>query len=98
MKRGIKFVTLDLNESEATYVGQVLHLLSLQYENVIGVPDAIPAAAMKDGPPSPGFTTTPALPCRERSIRLGGSALGEVTGSTGCVDPAGDRVLGILLF
>ena len=73
-------------------VGQVLHLLSLQDPNVRPTSDALPTAAMNDGPPSPEFTTTPALPCRERRIRLGWSALGEVTRSAVCADLACDLV------
>ena len=74
---------------------QVLHLLSLQREIVNPVSDASPRATMNDVPPSPVFTITPALPCRERSTLLGGLALGEVTCSAGCAEQACDRVVGI---
>ena len=83
---------LDMNVLDFMNLGQVLHLLSLQLENVRPEPDIVPTAAMKDGPPSSGFTTTPALPCRERSILLGGLALGEVTRSAVCADLACNRV------
>ena len=52
----------DLNVSDFMKVGQVLHLLSLQLENASLELDDVPTAAMNDGPPSPEFTTTPALP------------------------------------
>ena len=89
------FVTFDLNLSDFTKVGQVLQRESLQLSNASLVSDALPTATMNDGPPSPEFTITPALPCRERIIRLGGLALGEVTRSAVCADLACDLVVGI---
>ena len=76
---------------------QVLHLLSLQREMEKLVSDASPRATMNDVLPSPKFTITPALPCRERSTLLGGSALGEVTCSVGCTEQACDRVVGMVI-
>ena len=62
----------DLKVSWFKKVGQVLHLLSLHLVELKLVLDLVPTAAMNEGPPSSGFTTTPALPWRERRIRLGG--------------------------
>ena len=78
---------------ERLKVLQVLHLLYLQREIVKPVVDVSPRATMNDVPPSSRFTITPALPWRERSIRLGVLALGEVTCSAGCTEQACDRVL-----
>ena len=90
-------VTFDLNLSDLTNVGQVLHRVSLQLPNASPEPDALPTATMNDGPPSSEFTITPALPCRERIIRLGGLALGEVTRFAVCANLACDLVcVGIL--
>ena len=88
-------VTLDRNVSDLTKVGQVLHRVSLQLPNLSLVSDVLPTATMNDGPPSSEFTITPALPCRERIIRLGGLALGEVTRSAVCADLACNLVVGI---
>ena len=89
------WVTFEIISWDRLKVLQVLHLLSLQREIVKPVVDASPRATMNDVPPSSRFTITPALPWRERSTRLGGSALGEVTCSAGCAEQACDRVLGM---
>ena len=86
------FVTLDLNLSDFTNVGQVLQRESLQLPKASLESDADPTATMNDGPPSSEFTITPALPCRERIIRLGGLTLGEVTRSAVCAELASDLV------
>ena len=85
-------VIFDLKVFEKIKVGQVLHLRSLHLVDPRPELDLVPTAAMNEGPPSPEFTTTPALPCRERSIRLGGLAPGEVTRLVGCTNLACDRV------
>ena len=91
-------VTLDRKVSDLTKVGQVLHRVSLQLPNLSLVSDVLPTATMNDGPPSSEFTITPALPCRERIIRLGGLALGEVTRSAVCAALACNLVcVGIFL-
>ena len=90
-----RLVIFELKVFEKIKVGQVLHLRSLHLVDPRPELDLVPTAAMNEGPPSSEFTTTPALPCRERRIRLGWSALGEVTRSAVCADLACNLVVGI---
>ena len=87
-----RLVMFDLKVFEKIKVGQVLHLRSLHLVDPRPELDLVPTAAMNEGPPSSEFTTTPALPCRERRILLGGLAPGEVTRLVVCTNLACDRV------